>query len=415
MAPKKKTKAPPKKKAKAPPKKKKAAAKPKPKPKPKRKERIALPEDSSSEDEDAFKPADDGFDEDFYGDADDREKLEAMNEMEREVILAERRENRERAVERAAMRRRLNQEKKAKKREEAASAVPRQQSSRTQKLQRGKSASKQQSAIEDLKKRRAQARKDSEDEDESEPDVDDSASDDDIDSDADSEEEDRRRRRQQYSDDDSDDGGMDRDGEEEEEKPQTPIELEDFKMIVVGRHSLEKMVHEPYMEAALTGMFVRVSVGQHEQTGTVTYRLCEIIGVVDGTKRYTLGRTKTVRRLNLKYGSSEKVFCMDVVSSKPPENEEFLRWQKQMRKDDEYILSKENCFERGKRYREAKTQAYTEQMISACAAAAAAAAAAARRPLAAIGVFLMACPRMYSQLSGRGGLRRRVRTSRTLL
>jgi RNA polymerase-associated protein RTF1 len=386
-APKKKakTKAPPKKKAKAPPKKKKPVAKPKPK----RKERIALPEDSgsSSEDEDAFNPAEDGFDEDFYGDADDREKLEAMNEMEREVILAERRENRERAVERAAMRRRLNQEKKAKKREEAESAMPRQQSTRTQKLQRGKSVSKQQSAIEDLKKRRAQARKDSEDEDEDEPDLDESESDDDVESDADSEEEDRRRRRRQHSDDDSDDGGTDR-SEDDEEKPHTPIELEDFKMIVVGRHSLEKMVHEPYMEAALTGMFVRVSVGQHEQTGTVTYRVCEVIGVVDGTKRYTLGRTKTVRRLNLKYGSSSKVFCMDVVSSKPPENEEFLRWQKQMRKDDEFILSKEMCSDRGKNYRKAKTQAYTEQMISAHAAAAAAAAAAATRRICCV---LMAC------------------------
>ena len=65
---------------------------------------------------------------------------------------------------------------------------------------------------------------------------------------------------------------------------------------------------------------------------------------------------------------------MDVVSSKPPENEEFLRWQKQMRKDDEFILSKEMCSDRGKNYRKAKTQAYTEQMISAHAAAAAAAA-----------------------------------------
>lgn len=416
-----KAKPPPKKKAKPAPKKKqpqKAKAKPKPR------KKIALPEDSGSdsEQEDVFNPLDDGFDEDFYGDAADRDRLQGMNEMEREVILAERRDARERAVERAAMRRRLNDEKKAKKREERAAALPRQQSSRAQKLQRGKSASKQQSAIEDLKKRRARdSRKDSDEEEESEADVDVDESDEDVESEADSEEEDRRRRRRHQDSDESDEGGMDY-RDEEEEKPRTPMEFEDFRLIVVGRNSLEKMVHEPYMPEALKGMFVRVSVGQHEQTGTITYRVCEIEDVVDGTKRYTLGKTKTVRRLNLKFGKSEKIFCMDVVSSKPPTEEEFMRWQAQVRKDDEYILSKEDCYDRGKNYRKVKSQAYTEQMIRACAPApntltAAAVDCHARTCRSANSK--LACPDgslcVTSQWTGKGDSRRRVRMSRTPL
>jgi len=110
-------------------------------------------------------------------------------------------------------------------------------------------------------------------------------------------------------------------------------------------------------------MFVRVSLGQHETSGTTTYRVCEITEVTDGSKRYALGKTKTLRRLTLKFGKSERKFCMDVVSSKPCTEEEYYRWQKEMKKEDEYILSKEDCKDRGKVYQKAKARAYTEEMI----------------------------------------------------
>jgi hypothetical protein len=447
---KKKAKAPPKKKAKPAPK-KKAKAKPKSKP-------IALPEDSESdseEDEDAFNPADDGYDEDFYGDSEDRMRLEAMNEMEREVILDERRTARERAVERAQAARAL----KTKKKEAARAALPRQQSSRNQKLQRGKSNTKEMQAIADLKKKRA-AKAAQESEDESDEEIEEEEEDEDIESGDDSEEEDRRRRqRDNYSDSDSDDDDRGQ-REEREERQHTPIEFEDFKSIVVGRQSLEKMVHEPYMQDALVrtsfpdephrapeGMFVRVSIGQHESSGTITYRLCEIVAVVDGSKRYTLGKTKTVRKLTVKFGTSEREQYMDVrgvhaflasspcellfaqtvpltarccgfacfdrvpvpvpvlvpvlclchqmVSSKPPTEEEFLRWQKQMNNDDETILSKEDCQDRGSHYQKKKSQAYTEEMICAYGAAA--------RPLLAASRADICCVGRGEQWRGRSG------------
>lgn len=360
-----KAKAPPKKKAKAAPK-KRVAKKP-----------IVLPEDSdeSDDDEAAVNPLDDGYDEDFYGDAADRTRLEGMSAMEREVELTDRRDARERAVERAETQRRLNDAKKAAKRKEEG-ALARQQSSRTKTLQRGKSASKTQAAIDDLKKQREKDQKkkrqqaDSEDEDDEDAEIDESSDEDRSEEEVDSDEEEERRRRQR------DAGSSDEDDyarEEEDSRTHTPIEFEDFKSIVVGRNSLEKMVHEPNMAEALCpvdkernrlgGMFVRVSVGTHEQTGTTTYRVCEITAVTDGSKRYTLGKTKTLRRLKLKFGKSERTFCMDVVSSKACTEEEFYRWQKEMKKEDEEILSKEMSQDRGKNYQKIKARATTEEHI----------------------------------------------------
>ena len=69
------------------------------------------------------------------------------------------------------------------------------------------------------------------------------------DSDAsDSEDERRHRRYRHSSDSDSEDDERRR---KEEDKPRTPIDFETFQTIVIGRNSLEKIVHDAFFEVPL--------------------------------------------------------------------------------------------------------------------------------------------------------------------
>eukprot|EP01047_Picozoa_sp_COSAG01_P073152 COSAG01_NODE_11836_length_1850_cov_1.913192_2_plen_200_part_00 len=125
-----------------------------------------------------------------------------------------------------------------------------------------------------------------------------------------------------------DDDERDAGDEQHEEAPRTPLDFEAFKQAILTRSQLEKILHEPYFVSATVepgkdgrqdkGMFVRLSVGVHEATGEKSYRLCEIVGHKDGAKRYTVGKTKTVRLVQLQFGRHRKHFYLDLISSHPP-------------------------------------------------------------------------------------------------
>ena len=67
----------------------------------------------------------------------------------------------------------------------------------------------------------------------------------DSDASDDSEDERRHRRYRHSSDSDSEDDERRR---AEEDKPRTPIDFETFQTIVIGRNSLEKIVHDAFFE-----------------------------------------------------------------------------------------------------------------------------------------------------------------------
>ena len=189
-----------------------------------------------------------------------------------------------------------------------------------------------------------------------------------------------------------DDDEMDQD-----DKPRTPLDFKSFASVFLTRSQIEKvrvlyvlsqscllvamcpavgqilerghfelqLVHEECLEPATAGMFVRLSIGQHEESQTAVYRACEIVGVKDGMKRYSLGKTKTVRKLILKFGRSERSFFMDVISTKPVMKDEYSKWETQMKKDDLEIFSKESAEDRLKSYTAVVNAPMTNAMIHA--------------------------------------------------
>lgn len=107
---------------------------------PLKKRRVTAPKKKTavlSDDDSDGEGFDDGFDDEFYGDADDRSKLMAMPEIERESVLAERAEQRTVLRERQAMQRsqkavksREQEKKKAEGKKAAKSTLSRSRSSR---------------------------------------------------------------------------------------------------------------------------------------------------------------------------------------------------------------------------------------------------------------------------------------------
>ena len=55
---------------------------------------------------------------------------------------------------------------------------------------------------------------------------------------------------------------------------------------------------------------------QAELNCTGSLMSAQVKGVVDGGKRYSVGKAKTLRKLILAFGSHKRQFYMDVISSK---------------------------------------------------------------------------------------------------
>ena len=95
-------------------------------------------------------------------------------------------------------------------------------------------------------------------------------------------------------------------GLEEEKDESGPAELNDYLKIQTRRKFIEGILNEPYFESAIEGTFVRIVVG--EMDGVAVYRMCEVVSVEDGTRKYQLPDTKqtTILRMTVAIGPKTK-------------------------------------------------------------------------------------------------------------
>lgn len=61
--------------------------------------------------------------------------------------------------------------------------------------------------------------------------------------------------------------------------------------------------------------------------------------VKEGPKKYQLGKKTTNKYLMLKHGASKKLFPMDTISNSPVTESEFKRWEEEMKKCGEDIMT----------------------------------------------------------------------------
>lgn len=75
----------------------------------------------------------------------------------------------------------------------------------------------------------------------------------------------------------------------------------------------------------MSGCFVRISIGN--RNNQAIYRVAEVVGVVETSKIYMLGKCNTNKGLRLRFGTSEKVFRLEFLSNQDFSVSEFEKWR----------------------------------------------------------------------------------------
>ncbi|KAF3354812.1 hypothetical protein VdG1_07298 [Verticillium dahliae VDG1] len=108
-----------------------------------------------------------------------------------------------------------------------------------------------------------------------------------------------------------------------------PATIRDFERIRVGRSRFAQYCFNPGFEDAITGCYVRVSLGPDPKTGQDDYRLAKIKGIAVG-KPYALngpsGSFVTDQYVIAAHGKAEKEFAFIFCSDKPVTEREFNRY-----------------------------------------------------------------------------------------
>ncbi|KAG5874670.1 hypothetical protein JTB14_011757 [Gonioctena quinquepunctata] len=116
--------------------------------------------------------------------------------------------------------------------------------------------------------------------------------------------------------------------EEDEEKSSSKASyvpsLLDLNTIRLSRHKLERFVHMPFFDRIAKGCYVKVGIGQHNNAAV--YRVAEVIGVYETAKIYNLGKTKTNKGLKVRHGNQERVFRLEFISNQEFSDPEYQKW-----------------------------------------------------------------------------------------
>lgn len=272
---------------------KKAKARPKPKRKP-----VSKPA-SDDDDDDIFEYK---YDPDGYGDHADRDRLASMNEVDRETLLTERVEARQKQYEVWNMRREMRARQISKNRAAASSRGARSSA-------RSKPTSKSdalQALAEDKRKKSSRAL-------------------DDV-SDADSEVErvpkrDAKDGKRTRSTEKDEPRGMDDDEGPELRYRDLVNDEKKTSCLFLRRHMLVELSQKPYFERTVVGLFARIrSFSDYDES---SYLLCRIVAVEKG-KVYSLSDSmKTNIHLQLQIGEGRRQFTILMTSGSHPTEKEF--------------------------------------------------------------------------------------------
>ncbi|EKX49920.1 hypothetical protein GUITHDRAFT_161975 [Guillardia theta CCMP2712] len=276
---------------------------------------VARDSESSSEFEDEY-------DEEFFKNEDDRKWMMSLNELEREAIISERRDQQTLAKEAWMVRH--------KKKKEGLNQAPAASASNSQGIRSRRDVKpvddkKQQkkAALEDMEVRKTQDQS--------------------------------KKARLKVVEDDGDDEERSPRGHEREKQREEPHfektvkprhrqiqeEFRDYPRVAydkveaarVSRDRLLEYVNEPFFGEFVQGLFVRVNLGENN-LGETRYILGQIIGLKEVDKKYEGVCSKTKRKIPLQkvlcvtHAGQQKKFQMTLVSNKPFLNSEVDKWCK---------------------------------------------------------------------------------------
>jgi hypothetical protein len=111
--------------------------------------------------------------------------------------------------------------------------------------------------------------------------------------------------------------------------------------ILISRDTLERWVYDPYFNKLLRGFYVRVRIG--ENNGVPIHRIGSVLEGRDSCYEvYRLGRAETTKGFVVSFGSyGQHIISLASVSNKPPSDEEYEEWKREMEKSNATITLQE--------------------------------------------------------------------------
>ncbi|KAA8903049.1 hypothetical protein FN846DRAFT_71467 [Sphaerosporella brunnea] len=272
-----------------------------------------------------------------YKDHEDKQRLLAMTEIDREAVLADRAAQ----IERDKLDRQLRNWLKSKKEDRAGAAA-----SSTRKSLRTKSAPKKtqeaskRGALDQLARTRAERKA-------------------------------TGGRRSSFGEEDASKKLLS-EGEEDENdehipkrQDDRPITLDDVNRCRIGRTALAKYFDYPGFEDAIPDVFVRVTLWDKD-SGKSVYRMAQIKGLQQG-KMYNMldGVRKTDMHLRVVHGKSERDFPMDMMSDSKFTEAEFNRYKSQLDIEKVPLTTRKQLLAKEAALRELTTRSLSESELNA--------------------------------------------------
>ncbi|AQK40323.1 Protein RTF1 homolog [Zea mays] len=128
-----------------------------------------------------------------------------------------------------------------------------------------------------------------------------------------------------------------------------PLKFDDVKSITLRRSKLVKWFMEPFFDDLISGCFVRLGIGK-TKNGTPSYRLCIVrnVDASDPDRNYKLENYSTCKYLNVVWDSEANAarWQMTQVSDSPPNEEEFKDWLQAAEKNGARIPTRQEVLDK---------------------------------------------------------------------
>jgi RNA polymerase-associated protein RTF1 len=145
-----------------------------------------------------------------------------------------------------------------------------------------------------------------------------------------------------------------------------PLKFDDVKSITLRRSKLVKWFMEPFFDDLISGCFVRLGIGQ-TKNGTPRYRLCIVrnVDASDPDRNYKLESYTTCKYLNVVWDSEANAarWQMTQVSDSPPNEEEFKEWLQEAEKHGARIPTRQEVLDKKEAIQEAYNFVYSAATV----------------------------------------------------
>ena len=144
------------------------------------------------------------------------------------------------------------------------------------------------------------------------------------------------------------------------------IDLETANKLRISRDKIVKWMFHPQFDDLARGCLLRLSVIRGDSQ---VYRLVEIKKIVKYHRTYRINNIITIKAAILKYGKSEKTFCLDVISNSDFTQQEFDRWMDTLKEEHQPAISMKMAESRINAWSKFESIPLTDDIVSAMVAA----------------------------------------------